>query len=225
MERSSSGKSRKSDRDPSPQWKSRDVLDGSLHFHPGSKTPLDTKWKSPQSHHLRIKKTDATTNGACLILTEAYALGIPVIVNRLDVLLLFQILWELLRGDIVLPDSDILRQQQERRASCTQTKGCFVSLKAGMFKKLSRYWTHYRYFPFEQGGEEEGEGGATFQGIWPSQLASLGVKIQKCEHQFFVFKLIYVFVYLLVPNGSLDKTTTKNAHFYHKFFPHPLIRM
>lgn len=71
-----------------------------------------------------------------LILTEAYALGVPVVVNGLDMFLFFQILWELLRGDIVLPDADVLRQEQERRASCKQTKGCFVSLNATeMFKK------------------------------------------------------------------------------------------
>lgn len=39
------------------------------------------------------------------------------------------------------------------------------------------------------------------------------------------FLFLNYFVYLLVPRGSLNKATTKNAHFYHKSFPHPLIRM
>jgi hypothetical protein len=43
-------------------------------------------------------------------LTEAYALRIPIVVKALDVFLLFQVLWELLRWDIVFPNTNILRQ-------------------------------------------------------------------------------------------------------------------
>lgn len=50
---------------------------------------------SCKRHHLKNQKLGAMCAG--LILTDAYALGVPVIVNGLDMFLLFQILGELLR--------------------------------------------------------------------------------------------------------------------------------
>jgi hypothetical protein len=54
--------------------------------------------------------------------------------------------------------------------------------------------------------EEEGEDEILLEESDPHSWLPLNSK-SRCKHQFYVLKLIYIFVYLLVPNGSLDKTT------------------
>lgn len=56
----------------------------------------------------------------------------------------------------------------------------------------------------------------------PHSWLPLESKSRDVRVRFFVFKLIYIFVYLLVPNGSLDKATAKITHFTTS---HPLLRM